>query len=351
MHRNKRILYTKSDADEETSPISNIDSKVKLIEKKMNSIINRESQNISSSDYPIFASPSNSILKKIFEDKGIQNLWNRLSTLKTEEGFTVNHIIQPGLDCPDHPIGVVAYSKSCYYVFDEILVSIAQILHKRNLHNIGYKKENLNFLKDLFSNFNIKKNENKEKTGFSEDIYKSQNLYNTTNYEFLNKLFNENLLEVNISAVRNLDGYNFSSGVSRSQRRDISKKILEFIIKNQSNTLVGKYGKFVQFDPQSNKGLQIKDQNDFYRLCGFYRDWPDGRVIYFSKDDLLSIITNEEDHLKITFRAEQENFNPQKFSEFFDLLIDLEKNYPSAYDEHLGYLTSSPINLGKLYLY
>lgn len=329
---NKNVLHAKSDTSKETSNLNNINSKINSIEKKLNSIIEQENYNLSALDFPIFTSSNNSLLKKVFEDKGIQAIWNKSFKLKTAEGFTINDIIQPGIDCPDHPIGAVACSKSSYFIFDEILIAIAQIFHKRNLRTSSFNKDNMKFLSDLFLNMS------NEEQG------------ETKKFNVLKNIFKNNLYEIQITAIRNFDDYPFCSKISRSQRRDISKKILEFIIQSE-NSLLGKNGKFVKFNPESDKEMLNKKQNDFFKACGFYRDWPDGRVIYFSNDELLSIITNEEDHMKFIFKAEAENFKFEKFADFFNLLNKLEEKHSIAYDENLGYLASLPTNIGiKVFL-
>lgn len=309
--------------------MSNINTKVNLIEKKLNSILEKESFNLTALDFPIFSSSNNSLLKKVFEEKGVQALWNSLYKRKTEEGFTINDVIQPGIDCPDHPIGIVACSKSSYKAFEEVLVSIAQIFHKRNLRISNYQKDDNKFLTELFSEME------------NEDPNKEKKF----NYETLKRLLKENLYEIQLTTIRNLDGYPFSAKITRTQRREISKKVLEFILKSD-HSLLGKNGKFVKFNSASDKEMTNEKKNEFFKACGFYRDWPDGRVIYFSHDDLLSIITNEEDHLKFIFKAEGENFKFNKMAEYFKLLNDFEEKNSMAYDENLGYLTSLPSNIG-----
>jgi len=230
---------------------------------------------------------------------------------------------------------VVAASKSSYSDFNEVLVAIAQIFHKRNLRNFNYQKDNNKFLTELFSELS------------STDSNRENNFKYTKQYETLKKIFIDNLYEIQLTTHRNFDGYPFCSKITRSQRREISKKVLEFIIKNEDNSLLGKNGKFVKFDTNIDKEIRNKIKNEFFKLCGFYRDWPDGRIIYFSQDDSLSIITNEEDHLKFVFKAEAENFKFDKLANYFKLLNQLEEKYVLAYDENLGYLSSLPSNIGK----
>jgi len=49
-----------------------------------------------------------------------------------------------------------------------------------------------------------------------------------------------------------------------------------------------------------------KDQNQFLRSSGIYRDWPDARLIYLNGHDKVNLLVNEEDHLKLRFNYNKE---------------------------------------------
>lgn len=236
--------------------------------------------------------------------------------LSTEEGHNINDIIQPGLDNPDHPIGVVSTSKDSYFTFDDILVNIAQLYHNRNLRLKKYEKENFALIKNLINNL--------------EDLLKNV------------------VEEVEISANRNVENNLFSSKISRSDRRELARSILQ-VIKNEEGEIFEENGKFLSLEDTKDL-FNSNNQNPFFRSCGFYRDWPDGRFIYVNNTNTLTLIVNEEDHLKMIQRCsfnEKQN-NPVKcLMNYFEFLEKLHDKLNFVYDENLGYLTSLINNLGS----
>lgn len=70
-----------------------------------------------------------------------------------------------------------------------------------------------------------------------------------------------------------------------------------------------------------------------------------GRGLILSQDETVSIMINEEDHVRLQVIKEGLNFE-ESFS-LADLIDDiLDKNLSFAFDENLGYLTQCPTNLG-----
>jgi hypothetical protein len=236
--------------------------------------------------------------------------------LTTEEGITINDIIQPGLDNPDHPVGVVALSKDCYFTFEDILVNIAKTYHNRNLKLAKYEKDNYGVIKSILSN--------------------------------MEEIISKYLKEIELSSSRNIEGYLFSGKISRSDRREIEKRVVQFL-KNKEESIFDETGKFISLENSSQ--ISPSEQNQFFRSCGFFRDWPDGRTIYLNNGNTLTLLTNEEDHIKLVQNTKKGgDINSKHLISYFDLLESLEKEFPLAYDESLGYLTSLPTNLGKVYL-
>jgi creatine kinase/arginine kinase len=75
------------------------------------------------------------------------------------------------------------------------------------------------------------------------------------------------------------------------------------------------------------------------------RDWPSGRGIFHNNDKTFLVWINEEDQLRII------SMQPgADLKEVFDRLCRaaaaIEKVAKFAHDEHLGYITSCPTNLG-----
>ncbi|MDP8266308.1 MAG: protein arginine kinase [Candidatus Aceula meridiana] len=71
----------------------------------------------------------------------------------------------------------------------------------------------------------------------------------------------------------------------------------------------------------------------------------EGRAIAFSKEEILSIMINEEDHLRV--QAMQSGFNLFETWKIMDTIDnELSKNINFAYDDQWGYLTACPTNTG-----
>lgn len=72
---------------------------------------------------------------------------------------------------------------------------------------------------------------------------------------------------------------------------------------------------------------------------------PEGRAVLLMKDESVSIMVNEEDHLRIQVMCEGFNFEGAlQTADRLDTLLGESLNF--AFDDKLGYLTQCPTNLG-----
>lgn len=343
------ILYAKGqngEEDEEKSAnIKSINSRLARIEKKLTYLLEKDSKDyVTESDFPKFhfsnkenlnshnddnSNTSNSLLQRVLNEK----IWNRLHMLTSQEGFNINDIIQPGIDNPSHPIGLVAYSKDCYYTFDDILMNAAQIYHKRNIYLNKYEKENIQMLLSIINS--------------------------------MDTLLEKSIHSIKISTNRNLDNFPFSGKINRNQRREITNKFYEAIKKYENE----EKGKFSFFDGKADiENVLNKNSGKFdyfFQACGFYKDFPDGRMVYKSNDSKISLLTNLEDHIKITLNINNENkdliqgqdnnnkssgFSVKNLIEYFEFINKLNNEFNFCFDENLGYLNSLINNIGKYFL-
>ena len=81
------------------------------------------------------------------------------------------------------------------------------------------------------------------------------------------------------------------------------------------------------------------------KACNLNRDWPSGRGIFHNDAKTFLVWVNEEDQLRII------SMQPGAgIKEVFDRLCraaaHIETVLKFAHDEHLGYITSCPTNLG-----
>ena len=219
-------------------------------------------------DFPIFLKNSNySLLKNVLD----QDVWRRNYNLRTIEGHNINDIIQAGLDNLDHPIGVVATSADAYSTFEEILISCANKFHKRNLNLSNHQKENYVLVKNFITE--------------------------------MEEFINDKCIEYEIISNRNINNYCFSSKISRSERKEVLNFLINSI-KKIENEVFSTNGLFVELDKhESPRKMQF---NEFLKSAGVYRDWPDGRAIYFNANNFFNVIINEEDHLKVILRQKND---------------------------------------------
>jgi hypothetical protein len=304
-HKRRHAFCGRQDDEEGNSSSKLLNQKLFKIEQKIDYLLNKETPKVSIKDFPKFPKTSQSLLRSILDE----STWKRNHMLTTEEGIGINDIIQPGLDNPDHPIGVVALSKDCYFTFEDILVPIVKSYHNRNIKLAKFEKDNYGIVKSLLTN--------------------------------MEALIGKSLRELEISTNRNIEEYLLSGRVSRSDRREIEKRVLQFL-KNKESSIFDESGKYLSLEGGQ---MNASEQNQFFRSCGFLRDWPDGRFIYLNNG--VTVLTNEEDHIKAVYSYNSEKkIDIKHIVSYFDLLETLEKDLPISFDDNLGYITSLPSNLG-----
>jgi creatine kinase/arginine kinase len=152
-----------------------------------------------------------------------------------------------------------------------------------------------------------------------------------------------------IRVGRNLAGYPLGPGVSKKQRLEIMNVVVK-----ACNTFEGDLkGKFYPIEGMSTKDQEtlindhflFKEGDRFLESCGLNRDWPSGRGIFHNDAKTFLVWVNEEDQLRII------SMQPGAgIAEVFDRLCRAAQHIETvckfSHDEHLGYITSCPTNLG-----
>ena len=89
----------------------------------------------------------------------------------------------------------------------------------------------------------------------------------------------------------------------------------------------------------------FKEGDRFLKACNLNRDWPSGRGIFHNDAKSFLVWVNEEDQLRIISMQKGAGIK-----EVFDRLCRaatiIEKIAKFSHDDHLGYITSCPTNLG-----
>ena len=89
----------------------------------------------------------------------------------------------------------------------------------------------------------------------------------------------------------------------------------------------------------------FKEGDRFLESSGLNRDWPEGRGIYHNNDKTFLVWVNEEDQLRIISMQKGADILAV-FTRLSTAATEIEKVAKFAHDDHLGYITSCPTNLG-----
>jgi len=143
-----------------------------------------------------------------------------------------------------------------------------------------------------------------------------------------------------IRLARNLIDYPFPNKLKKEQSDEIIKKVQEAIL--NGNTVLKDEFDFYKMEDLEDIEKQVLVENHLISI-DLIKNEKGGALI--KKDETISIMINEEDHLRI-----QALFPGFKLDEAWDLIdkIDdvLEENLNYAFNENIGYLTSCPTNVG-----
>jgi len=152
-----------------------------------------------------------------------------------------------------------------------------------------------------------------------------------------------------IRVGRNLADYPLGPGVSKAQRLEIMNKVVQ-----ACNTFEGDLaGKFYPLEGMSKKDQEqliedhflFKEGDRFLESCNLNRDWPSGRGIFHNANKTFLVWVNEEDQLRIISMQPGADIRAV-FERLCRAASHIETVCKFAHDDHLGYITSCPTNLG-----
>ena len=242
-------------------------------------------------------------------------IWEEYKDKVDEAGVSFKTCIFSGIKNQDSGIGVYAGSHNAYYAFDKLFDQIIERYHghsKEAQHVSGMTSEGL------------------------------------TNYE-LSPEDAAMIVSTRIRVGRNLADFPLGPGVSQEQRLDIMNKVIEATNVFDDDLK----GTFYPLEGMSEDDRQqlvadhflFKEGDRFLEAANLNRDWPSGRGIFHNAAKTFLIWVNEEDQLRIISMQQGAGI-----VEVFDRLCRAAKTIESvckfARDDHLGYITSCPTNLG-----
>uniref|UniRef100_A0A8C8C1F3 creatine kinase n=1 Tax=Oncorhynchus tshawytscha TaxID=74940 RepID=A0A8C8C1F3_ONCTS len=243
---------------------------------------------------------------------------------ETPSGFTVDDVIQTGVDNPGHPfimtVGCVAGDEETYEVFKELLDPVIEDRHG------GYKPSD------------------KHKTDLNPD--------NLVGGDDLDPNY---VLSSRVRTGRSVRGFCLPPHCSRGERRAIENMAIESLA-SLDGDLNGQYYALKNMTDDEQQQL-IDDHFLFDKpvsplllASGMGRDWPDGRGIWHNDGKTFLVWVNEEDHLRVISMQKGGNMK-EVFHRFCTGLTKIEslfkdKGHEFMWNEHLGYVLTCPSNLG-----
>ena len=157
------------------------------------------------------------------------------------------------------------------------------------------------------------------------------------------------ILSTRIRVGRNLADFPLGPGITKDQRDQV-----ESLVKKACESFTGElegtyYALSSMSEDDRNQLIEdhflFKEGDRFLEACGLNRNWPEGRGIFHNSEKTFLIWVNEEDQFRI-ISMEQGADIGRVFKRLSEATSIIQKVAKFAHDEHLGYITSCPTNLG-----
>jgi creatine kinase len=275
----------------------------KIIEKKYN---------LTYKNYPgDLLSRNKGILKEILD----RHTYSKLINIRTKEGYTLDDIIQPGIDNPEYQCCLVAPSSDAYFKFSQLFTDFIKYFIPSAVEDLSKPFENESY-----------------------SMIKSMTMG-------MNEILAKQIKELYITTNRNVEGYSFTPKMNRNERREVGKYLHSAM-------------KEIEFDAFTHEKINnnqklINDSDRLLKSAGVYRDGPENRWVYHvnSSGGDFTLFINEEDHLKLKLQMKcdynEENTNISKnILTYFEFLEKIEKKVNFAMHDNLGFLNTLPTNIG-----
>ncbi|CAI5684878.1 unnamed protein product [Oreochromis niloticus] len=286
-------------------------------------------------EYPDLSQHNNHMAKVLTSE-----MYANLRDKETSSGFTLDDVIQTGVDNPGHPfimtVGCVAGDEETYEVFKDLMDPVIEDRHG------GYKPTD------------------KHKTDLNPDNLQSVSACrggscSPSSSQGGDDLDPNYVLSSRVRTGRSIRGFCLPPHCSRGERRTIENLSIETLASLEGD-LKGKYYALKNMTEEEQQQL-IDDHFLFDKpvsplllASGMARDWPDGRGIWHNDNKTFLVWVNEEDHLRVISMQKGGNMR-EVFTRFCTGLTKIEelfkeRGHEFMWNEHLGYILTCPSNLG-----
>ncbi len=257
---------------------------------------------------PRFPAGSDSLIKKHLS----QDLFQTLSRIRTDSGFTLKKAIRSGVANPDSSIGIYIGDTQSYVSFAPVLTPII-----RDYHNIDSPIEHQN----EFTKVNLP---NPDPDG-------------------------KYIRSTRIRVARNLESFPFCCHIQAHDRVELESRVI-CALDRLPEDLSGEYIPFTDlaediYEDLVQKKLAFPKGDRFQEAAGLNRDFPLARGVFLSRDKGFRVWVNEEDHLRIMALESGPDLSAV-FNRLCRGLGALGPHLEFAFDSRLGFLSSCPTNIG-----
>lgn len=261
-------------------------------------------------NYPQFTNEHKSLMRKYLT----KDVFEKLSDVKTKNDFTIQNVINSGVKNSDSSIGAYAGDEESYKTFNLLFDDIIEDYH-------GFKTND------------------KHVSNLNPDDLIAPNLDEKDEY----------IVSTRIRVGRNLKDMPLGPAISKEQRDEVEK-----IVSSSLNLLEGELkGKYYPLEGMNEDDQQtlikdhflFKEGDRFLQDSGLNRNWPSSRGIFHNINKTFLVWINEEDQLRIISMQKGGDIK-EVFTRLSSAIKELEKRMSFSYNDHLGYITSCPTNLG-----
>ena len=261
--------------------------------------------------YPYFPSGTKSLLSKVLT----RDVWDKCKDKKDKYGYTFQQCIFSGSKMVNSGIGVYAGCHEGYYTFSPLFDKVISSYHS---HSPTDKHiSNMDHTQLRCPDFPA-----------DED-----------------KMINSTRIRV----ARNMADYPLGTSITAKQRLEVESKVVS-VLEKFTGELKGKYYSLSTMSESEKKQLiadhfLFKGGDEYLQSCGLEREWPEARGIFHNDNKTFLVWVNEEDQLRIISMQQGSNIR-QVFERLAIAAAKIEEKAKFAHDEHLGYISTCPTNLG-----
>lgn len=149
------------------------------------------------------------------------------------------------------------------------------------------------------------------------------------------------IISTRIRLARNLADYPFPCKLDVAKRKEIAQKV-KLAVENSNSYIAHE---FDYIDMGKISDIQASSLVERHLISPNFTIDRQGKALLLTKDESISIMINEEDHLRIQVMTEGLNLQQAyDTADQIDTLLDNTLHF--AFDKKLGYLTQCPTNLG-----